>query len=305
VYANARAERIEAPAAGPRRVLGHAVDEAGRSLGRVEVEAPVVVLAAGAVASPDLLLRSGLGGPEVGRHLHLHPSVMMAGYWPEPIHAYRGIPQSYYIDEFIDLEREPHSGYVLMPISGFPVLVAVNTPGFGREHFAQMRDFSKLGGLLVLLHDRSEGSVRSGDSLGKPEIRYALDPEDRRLLAEGMRHCAEVLYAAGAEREVAPFLLDPLVLTRGADLGELARREVREGSIPIASTHPQSTCRMGGDPASSVVGAFGELHGVRGVFVADMSVFPTSLGAPPQITTAALADRTAHHILARGSELAG
>jgi glycine/D-amino acid oxidase-like deaminating enzyme len=183
VYPNARAERIEAPPSGPRRVLGSVVDEAGRSRGRIEVEARVVVLAAGAVASPDLLLRSGLGGPEVGRHLHLHPSVMVAGYWPEPIHAYRGIPQSYYIDEFIDLERDPHSGYVLMPISGFPVLVAVNTPGFGREHFRQMRDFSKLGGLLVLLHDRSEGSVRSGDSLGKPEIRYALDAEDRAQLA--------------------------------------------------------------------------------------------------------------------------
>ncbi len=305
VYANARAERILAPLSGPRRVLGHVVDEAGRSQARIEVEARAVVLAAGAVASPDLLLRSGLGGPEVGRHLHLHPSVMVAGYWPEPIHAYRGIPQSYYIDEFIDLERDPHSGYVLMPIAGFPVLVAVNTPGFGREHFRQMRDYSKLGGLLVLLHDRSEGSVRSGDSLGKPEIRYALDAEDRALLAEGMRHCAEVLFAAGAERVVAPFLLEPLVLGRGADLGEIARREVREGAIPIASTHPQSTCRMGGDPASSVVNAFGELHGVRGVFVADMSVFPTSLGAPPQITTAALADRTAHHIIARGSELAG
>jgi choline dehydrogenase-like flavoprotein len=53
------------------------------------------------------------------------------------------------------------------------------------------------------------------------------------------------------------------------------------------------------------VNAFGELHGVRGVFVADMSVFPTSLGAPPQITTAALADRSAHHILSRGPELFG
>jgi choline dehydrogenase-like flavoprotein len=305
VYANARAERIQASASGPHRVLGSVVDEAGRSHGSIQVEAPVVVLAAGAVASPDLLLRSGLGGPDVGRHLHLHPSVMVAGYWPEPIHAYRGIPQSYYIDEFIDLERDPHTGYVLMPISGFPVLVAVNTPGFGREHFRQMRNFSKLGGLLVLLHDRSEGSVRSGDSLGKPEIRYALDAEDRAQLAEGMRHCAEVLFAAGAERVVAPFLLEPLTLTPGDDLGQLASREVREGAIPIASTHPQSTCRMGGDPARSVVNAFGELHGVRGVFVADMSVFPTSLGAPPQITTAALADRTAQHIIARGSELGG
>jgi choline dehydrogenase-like flavoprotein len=303
VFAGARAERIEAPREGPRRVLGRVVDPAGRAQGSIEVEAQVVVLAAGAVASPDLLLRSALGGPEVGRHLHLHPSVMVAGYWPEPIHAYRGIPQSYYIDEFIDLERDPHTGYVLMPISGFPVLVAVNVPGFGREHFRQMRDFSKLGGLLVLLHDRSEGSVTSGSSLGRPEIRYALDADDRRLLAEGMRHCAEVLFAAGAQRIVVPYLPEALVLERGADLREIERREVREGRLTIASTHPQSTCRMGGDPARSVVNAWGELHGVRGVFVADMSVFPTSLGAPPQITTAALADRTAHHILARGSEL--
>ena len=130
-------------------------------------------------------------------------------------------------------------------------------------------------------------------------------PEHGAQLAEGMRHCAEVLFAAGAERVVAPFLLDPLVLARGADLREITRREVREGALPIASTHPQSTCRMGGNPASSVVNAFGELHGVRGVFVADMSVFPTSLGAPPQITTAALADRTAHHIAARGPVRAG
>jgi choline dehydrogenase-like flavoprotein len=285
-------------------VVGSVVDHAGRARGRIEVTAHVVVLAAGAVASPDLLLRSRLGGPEVGRHLHLHPSVMVAGYWPEPIHAYRGIPQSYYIDEFIDLERDPHTGYVLMPIAGFPVLAAVNVPGFGREHYRLMRDFAKLGGLLVLLHDRSEGTVRSGRSLGKPEIRYSLDAADRAQLARGLHHCAEVLFAAGAQRVVLPFFSDPIVLERGTQLAALAQREVREGTLPIASTHPQSTCRMGGDPATSVVNAWGELHGVRGVFVADMSVFPTSLGAPPQITTAALADRTARHILARGSELA-
>jgi choline dehydrogenase-like flavoprotein len=62
---------------------------------------------------------------------------------------------------------------------------------------------------------------------------------------------------------------------------------------------------MGGDPRTSVVNAFGECHDVRGLFVADMSVFPTSLGAPPQITTAALADRTARHILERAGELLG
>ena len=60
---------------------------------------------------------------------------------------------------------------------------------------------------------------------------------------------------------------------------------------------------MGGEPGRSVVISLGELHDAPGVFVCDMSVFPTSLGAPPQITTAALADRTAHHILERWPEL--
>jgi len=306
IYADARAERIEAEGGGVRRVLGSVVDSAGRVHGSVEVRARVVVLAAGAVNSPDLWLRSGLanGSGQVGRNLHLHPSVTVAGVWDEPLHAYRGIPQSYYIDEFIDLERNPHSGYVLMPISGFPVLTALTLPGFGRRHFEQMRDYTGIGGLLVLLHDRSAGSVVPGSGVGRPEIRYALTPHDRRLLAEGVRHCAEVLFAAGARRIVAPTLPGPLVLERGDDLGALPS-EIVAGEAPIASTHPQSTCRMGGDPRTSVVDAFGESHEVPGLFVADMSVFPTSLGAPPQITTAALADRSAQRILARWPELAG
>ena len=232
-----------------RRVLGRVVDHAGQARGSIEVKAKVVVLAAGAVGSPDLLLRSGLGGEHVGRHLHLHPSVMAAGFWDEPIHAYRGIPQSYYIDEFIDLEREPHTGHLLMPLVGFPVLTAVNLPGFGRRHFELMRQFDRMGGLLVLLHDPSEGSVESGDTLSRPKIRYALRAADRRRLTEGLRHCAEVLFAAGARRVVVPYHREPLVLERGADLSAIESREVREGELPIVSTHPQSTCRMGGDAA--------------------------------------------------------
>ena len=305
IFADARAERIEVEGGRARRVLGSVVDSAGRVHGSIEVRAKIVVLAAGAVNSPDLLLRSGLanGNGHVGRNLHLHPSVMVAGFWDEPLHAYRGIPQSYYIDEFMDLERDPRSGTMLMPISGFPVLTAVSLPGFGRRHFALMRDYDRMGGMLVLLHDQSAGSVANGRDVGRPEIRYALTPHDRRLLADGVRHCAEVLFAAGARRIVATTLPEPLVLERGDDLAALPS-EIAAGQAPIASTHPQSTCRMGGDPKSSVVNAFGESHEVPGLFVADMSVFPTSLGAPPQITTAALADRTAHHILARWSEFA-
>ena len=304
IYADARAERIEAEGGRVRRVLGSVLDARGGRRGSIEVAAPVVVLAAGAVNSPDLLLRSGLGGPQVGRNLHLHPTVTVAGFFDEELHAYRGIPQSYYIDEFIDLERDPHRGYVLMPIVGFPVLTASLLPGFGREHFRHMRDFSKMAGLLVLLHDRSRGRVESGDSPAQPRITYPLEADDARQLAEGLVHCAEVLFAGGARRVLVPFEPEPLLLERGGDLAEITRRGVRQGGISIASTHPQSTCRMASDSSRGVVDAWGEVFDVRGLFVADMSVFPTSLGAPPQITTAALADRTAHHILARWPELA-
>jgi choline dehydrogenase-like flavoprotein len=306
IYADARADRIVTEGGRVTGVVGSVVDASGRRLGRVDVQAPVVVLSAGAINSPDLWLRSGLPdtGAQVGRNLHLHPSCMVAGFYPEPIHAYRGIPQSYYVDQFIDLAKDPHSGYVLMPIAGFPVLTAANVPGFGKTHSRQMRDYGKLGGLLVLLHDRSSGRVQPGSSPGRPTITYTLEAEDRRLLAEGLAHCAEVLFAGGAERCVVPYLPEALVLRPGDDLGQIRTRGVQEGAIVLASTHPQSTLRMGGDPKRSVVNGFGESHDVRGLFVADMSVFPTSLGAPPQITTAALADRTAHHVLDRWKELA-
>jgi choline dehydrogenase-like flavoprotein len=306
IYANARAERIEAEGGRVRRVLGSVVDEDGRARGSVEVRANVVVLAAGAVASPDLLLRSRLanGSGQVGRNLHLHPSVMLAGFMEEPVHAYRGIPQSYYIDQFIDLERDPHRGYILMPIAGFPVLTGVNLPGFGRAHFAQLARFSRMVGLLALLHDRSGGRVESGRSLAKPSISYRMEESDRSQLSEALVHIAKVLFAGGAKSVLAPYWREPFELGPGDDLAVLERRGVREGEIGLASTHPQSTCRMGADPGTSVVNAWGESHEVPGLFIADMSVFPTSLGAPPQLTTAALADRTASHILARWPEFA-
>jgi len=307
IFADAQVEGIEASGGRVRRVHARALDAHGRAGARLTVEAPVVVLAAGAIATPDLLLRSRIANRSglVGRGLHLHPSVMVAGIFDEPLHAYRGIPQSWYVDEFIDLERDPHSGYVLMPITGFPALTGTQLPGFGREHFRWMREFAHTAGLLVLLHDRSEGSVEPGTSLARPRLRYALTRDDERLLAEGVVHCCELLHAAGAREVLVPYLDAPLVVRPGDDLSVIARRGAAAGTIPIASTHPQSTCRMGGDPRRSVVNAYGECHEVAGLFVADMSVFPTSLGAPPQITTAALADRTAHHVLARWPELAG
>jgi choline dehydrogenase-like flavoprotein len=294
-----------AGSAGARRVRAELRGADGGARGELVVEAPVVVCSAGAIATPGLLAASGLGAgsPQLGANLHLHPSAMAIGLYPEPLHAYQGIPQAYYIDEFIDLERDPHSGVILMPIAGFPALTAANLPGFGRDHFTWLRHYPRMGGLLALLHDRSSGTV-SGAPGRPPHIAYQLTESDRRALTSGLKHAVEILWASGALEVIVPYFDGPLVIRPEDGVTQIDRRGVAPGLLPIASTHPQSTCRMGGDPARSVVGSFGELHSDPGVFVADTSVFPTSLGAPPQITTAALADRTAHHILERWPELA-
>jgi choline dehydrogenase-like flavoprotein len=230
----------------------------------------------------------------VGRNLHLHPSVLLSGVYDEDIHGYRGIPQSYYVDEFIDLEKDPDSGYILMPVYGFPVLSATQIPGFGAEHFEIMRNFHRMVGILVLMHDQSSGEVTL-DRKGRPSITYTVNEKEQRLFVEGMKHCAEILFASGAKKVLAPYH-KPLWLQPGDSLDAFDQRGVRHGEIIIASTHPQSTCKMGEDPKRSVVDSYCRSHDVKNLFVCDMSVFPGSLGAPPQITTASIADRTARFI---------
>jgi choline dehydrogenase-like flavoprotein len=296
IYANCPVDRIVAEAGRARRVEGGVVDEFGRRKHSLTVTAEVIVLSAGAINSPQILLRSGIANSsdQVGRNLHLHPSVLLSGIYDEDIYGYRGIPQSYYVDEFIDLENDPDSGYILMPVYGFPVMSASQIPGFGRQHFEVMRNFHRMVGILVLMHDQSSGRVQVDDN-GKPAISYEVNPHERALLVEGMKHCAEILFAGGAKKVLAPYT-KPLWLEPGDSLDVFDQRGVRPHEIVIASTHPQSTCKMGKDRRRSVINSYCQSHDLENLFVCDMSVFPTSLGAPPQISTASIADRAAHYI---------
>ena len=304
LYADCAARRIVAEAGRARRVEGEVLDELGRPRHRYSVTAQVIVLCAGAINSPALLLQSGLanGNGQVGQGLHLHPSVLLSGIYDEDIYGFRGIPQSYYVDEFIDLEQDPKSGYILMPVYGFPVMTATQLPGFGSAHFEIMKQYHRMVGILVLMHDQSSGAV-AVDRNGRPQITYTLDAKERQLMAEGMQHCAEILFASGAQRVMAPYS-KPVMLEAGDPLDVFVQRGVRQGDIPIASTHPQSTTRMGEDRKTAVVNSYCQSHEVPNLFVCDMGVFPTSLGAPPQISTAAIADRTAGYIAENWSGLA-
>ena len=265
---------------------------------RLTVKSQAVVLAAGAINSPQIWLNSRLPDPgkQAGRNLHLHPAVFVGGIFDEEIDAYRGILHSFYVDQFLDLEMDPESGYILMPIFGPPVLVAASLPSFGREHRQLMRQYRHIAGMLVLLHDRSSGRVTLGRR-GDPVVRYRLSQADRTKLLEGMEHCAQLLFAAGARQVVLPYTRR-VIVEDVSDLGVIKRRGIVENDILMASSHPQATLRMGADPSRSVVDSNGQAHAVRGLFVADASLFPTSVGVPPAMTIAALADRISRRLAA-------
>jgi choline dehydrogenase-like flavoprotein len=303
IYANCPVRKIVAEGDRVRAVEGVVVDALNRPRHQVRVEAQLVVLSAGAINSPQILLASGIANSsgQVGRNLHLHPSVLLAGIYDEDIYGYRGIPQSYYVDEFIDLEKDPDSGYILMPVFGFPVATASQLPGFGRAHWEMMKHYRRTVGILVLMHDASAGEVRL-DRAGKPLISYRVDAAEQQLFLEGMKHCAEILFASGAREVIVPYE-SVLRLKPGDDLGAIATRGLRPNEIPLASTHPQSTCRMGENADRAVVDSWCRAHDLTNLFVCDMGVFPSSLGAPPQISTAAIADRTAQYIKANWSRL--
>src|SRR5262245_55709330 len=180
IYADCPVRRIVAEGGRVRRVEGDIVDALGHPQHRYGVTARVVVLCAGAINTPQILLNSGVANSsgQVGANLHLHPSVLLSGIYEEDIYGYRRIPQSYYVDEFIDLERDPDSGYIIMPVYGFPVMTAVNLPGFGRAHYELMRNFHRMVGVLVLMHDQSSGSVRVNRS-GGADIRYTVNPHEQ------------------------------------------------------------------------------------------------------------------------------
>jgi choline dehydrogenase-like flavoprotein len=121
---------------------------------------------------------------------------------------------------------------------------------------------------------------------------------DRRQLAKGLVACARLLLAAGA-REVTIPAIPPLRVTRMSELDALDTSNLRPHSVPLTAVHPMGTMRMGEDPRTSVVRSTGEHHQLGGLFVADGSLFPTSIGGPPQISIYAFALHLAPHVIER------
>jgi choline dehydrogenase-like flavoprotein len=277
--------------------LARAAD--GTVRGAVQVRARVVVLAASAVGSAVLARRSALPDPheQLGRGLRIHPGAVVAGRFDRAIEGWRGIPQSYECTEHLSFEEGSDRRVWIVPAFAHPIGTASTMPGFGAAHMASMRAYPHLAVLTAMVHDETSGEVLAGDE-GRPILRYAMTDADRVQLARGLSACARLLLAAGA-REVTIPAIPPRRVTSVAELEALDLSFVRPHAVPLTAVHPMGTLRMGDDPRQSVVTSTGEHHQLRGLFVADGSLFPTSLGGPPQISVYSFALHLAPHMMAR------
>lgn len=307
LFADCCVERITAEGGRATGAVAEVMDRAsGMPTGRrLRVRAKAVVLAAGGYGSAPILLRSGLANRsgQVGRNLRANPCSMVFGLFREEVVMWRNIPAAWACEEF-RLAREDErgryreGGYLLVPNQLLPGVLAALLPGFGAEHRRRMEQLPHLAGTIAWVDDVETGRVRLGPD-GRP--RYAIPVRGRNalMLRDSMKKGARALLAAGA-REV--FLADAIgTRIRGEDeLAKIDRVSIGPGAMAFPAPHPAGACRMGPDPERSVVDARGESHDVRGLFVADPSVFPTAVSVDPSETIAAFSFVVADGLLERG-----
>lgn len=278
-------------------VLAEVFDGQGAVQARLHIDASLVVLAAGAVQTPLLLQRSELANRsgQVGRNFACHPSLFVAARYPQPVYPWRGALLGVYIDEFL----HPSKGGFVLEAGGLGAveMCLINEPGTGKPFVDFMQNSKYYSGLVTLIHDHNVGHIYwDGDN---KRIDYRLNDADFASMKQALAAAARVHLAAGAEEVFVP-ASEHLVIRREADIEPtLARLENAPHVLRMVSYHPQGTCRMGADPARSVVAEHGESHDVTGLYIADASLLPTSIIVNPQVTVYALASRIADQILAR------
>jgi choline dehydrogenase-like flavoprotein len=272
--------------------------ETGRTA-RVTVRAPRVVVACGALESPALLLRSGIGGPAVGENLRLHPCTAIGGQYEAETRAWWGAPQAALVDEFANVEDG--YGFLIESTQYATGTAAAATPFVsGADHKQAMSELPFGATFIGLVRDHGAGRVTI-DEAGQAVPWYSLtDPQDVRTTHRALEAQVRLHVAAGARR-IAALAAGMPEWRVGDDVDRyverLRRVPLRAGGFRLFAAHQMGTCRMGSDPQTSVANPYGELHDTPGVWIGDASAFPTPSGTNPMITIMALAHRTGEAIL--------
>jgi choline dehydrogenase-like flavoprotein len=235
------------------------------------VEAGVVVVAAGSLRTPQVLMRSHVPNPNIGKHLGLHPAQFVFGLFDEPQDAHMVAPITGHCYDFAADEDggfAVEAATVQDPIGFAASLCDENGPMWGEPLVEAAREYRRWIGLLNMSNDDNNASV-SVDENGNELFLSDFRPHELERINKAREFSTRVLEAAGASR----------ILWSG-----------------LATTHMQGSCRMGADAATSVVDTHGESHDVKRLYVGDSSVHARTLSVNPSLTIMALAARLADYL---------
>ncbi len=283
-FSSTRARRIELAGGRVR-----AVEAAASGGGRVRVECDLAIVACGAIGTPLFLRSQGLGGEsgELGRNLSIHPATGVRALFDEEIDMAKGVPQSYFIDEFAD------DGIMFEGAAGPPDYAAMSFPFSGERHRDLMLQYPGISQFGLMVSDLSRGSVH--ERAGLRQIRYFLNREDAATFKRGVELLCELYWAAGARVVYPP--IEGISELRDGDLRPVREWEPRASALTLLAFHPLGTTRADARAGDGVVDENLKVRGVDGLYVGDGSVVPSSIGVNPQITIMALATRLAFHLL--------
>ena len=263
-----------------------------------------VVLSAGSIGTPSILMRSNVPDPNnlIGKRTFIHPVNLSAAIFDEKIEASAGAPQSIYSDQF-QWPEDGSMGFKLEVPPMHPLLTSIMMNGFGSKHAEIMAQFSHLQSILALLRDGFDEENQGGeiklDNNNYPVLDY---PITEKLWATFKRSYAvmmEIQFAAGAKK-VIPLHRDAKLVSNWKDaksmLQNLPMKALRAN---LFTAHLMGGCSFGVDQKRSVVNSDLEFHHLENLSVIDGSVFPTSLGVNPQLSIYAFSAKAATALAAK------
>ncbi len=258
------------------------------------IQAKIVVVAAGAVHTPAVLMRSGLSNSNIGANLHIHPVTAIFSQFDEPVMGWQGAPQTRVSQQFANLDGRGY-GVWLETAPVHPGLAAQAFPWYsGRRHRENMQRLDCYSNLIILTRDFHGGQVKL-DKRGEPTLHYKISAYDARHLMHGLTEALKIHRAAGAKVIYGPHNRLQAYQDGGNFenfLTRVAGAGYESNAIALFSAHQMSSCRIGGSSRIGAISPEGETYEVKNLYVADGSALPSAAGVNPMLSIMA----TAHYI---------
>jgi choline dehydrogenase-like flavoprotein len=281
IFSECLAERIETRGVRATEVRCRLSD--GRHL---RVAANTVLVCGGAVASSLLLQRSGLGGKLAGTGLSFNVGAPLTADFNEELHSYDGL-------QITHGYRPPGEDQLILESWFNPVgTQALMMPGWFSDHFQNMRRYTHLSCIGVVVGSQRNGRVKPGLFGRGMKLEYDPTEADLKLMIKGTKLAARIHFASGAKR-VMPMTFRSCSYTSLEQVDELEEIVRDNTDIGLHTSHPQGGNAISRDRAKGVVDERFKVHGTENVYVCDASVFPSSVTVNPQLTVMALADYAA------------